>query len=75
MNDKKLKARDGTTNIGYTGDTGRFNKITETVYTFNTKHDKSLQSVQGYTSERNNSFRQQSEAAPLYILSWHGVST
>ena len=75
MNDKKLEAGNGTADIGYTRDTGRFKEITKTVYTFNIKHGQSLQSVQGYTSERNNSFRQQSEAAPLYILSWHGVST
>ena len=75
MNDKKLKARDGTTNIGYTRDIRRFKEITKTVYTFNTKHSHSLQDMQGYTNECNNSLRQQSKATPLYTLSWNGVSS
>ena len=75
MNDKKFKARNGTANIGYTEDTGRFKEITQTVYTFNIKHGQSLQNMQGYTNECNNSFRQQSEATPLYSLSWHGVGS
>ena len=75
MNDKKSQARNGTANIGYTRDIGRFTEITKTIYTFNTKHDKSLQGVQGDTSQRNNSLRQQSEPTPLYSLSWYGVSS
>ena len=74
MNDKKFKARDGATSIRYTRDTGKFKEITKTIYTFNTKHGQSLQNMQGYTNERSNSFRQQSETTPLYSLSWHGVS-
>ena len=75
MNDKKLEARNGTANIRYTQNIGRFKEITQTIYTFNTKHNKSLQSVQGYTNECNNSLRQQSKAAPLYTLSWNGVGS
>ena len=75
MNDKKLEAGNGTADIGYTRDTGRFKEITQTVYTFNIKHDKSLHNMQRYTGERNNSFRQQSKTTPLYTLSWHGVGS
>ena len=75
MNDKKSQARNGTANIGYTRDTGRFKEITKTVYTFNIKHGQSLQNMQGYTNERSNTFRQQSTTTPLYTLSWNGVST
>ena len=75
MNDKKSQAGNRTANIGYTRDTGRFKEITKTIYTFNTKHGQNLQSMQGYTSERNNSLRQQSKTAPLYTLSWNGVNT
>ena len=75
MNDKKSQARNGTANIGYTRDTGRFKEITKTIYTFNTKHGQNLQNMQGYTNERNNTFRQQSQTTSLYSLSWNGVST
>ena len=75
MIDKKSQARNRTANIGYTRDTGRFKEITKTIYTFNIKHGQSLQNMQGYTNECNNSFRQQSKTAPLYTLSWNGVGT
>ena len=75
MIDKKSQAGNRTANIGYTRDTGRFKEITKTIYTFNIKHGQSLQNMQGYTSKCNNSLRQQSETAPLYTLSWNGVSS